>query len=215
MHLTELEIAAFIEKKSSKKQREKVLNHLSICEECYDNFAEVCEILKDMEKFSPQNIGVDYIKKAENLVINTPHIEKNYTNKIKLGFKKYAFVLAVVAFGLSILLFKTEFNVTSVKYRSANNITTLQLLTPQDLSVNNLKQLKFRWKSIRESKYYLFKLYDTIGNTVWEKSTKNIHIELTKKVKLTAGKKYLWQVIAFLDNGKKISSKLYAFTYTQ
>ena len=211
MHLTEIEIATFIEKKSNRKQRENILKHLSSCTKCYDEFAEVYEIINNTTQQSSLSLNENYIKKAEKLVGNAPQTKKHFT----YGNKRVALAFTIAAFAISIILFQTKLGDKSVKYRSANNAVTLRLLTPKDLFVTNSNQLNFRWSSIRKTKYYVFKLYDAIGNTVWKKSIKNIHIDLTKNVKLIAGKKYLWQVSAFLDNGKKINSKLYAFTYTQ
>jgi len=214
MHLTELEIATFIEKKSSKKQREKVLNHLSSCTKCYDEFAEVYEIINNSaQQDSSLSFRENYIRKAENFVGNVPQAKSHFAYGKKSQVKRLALAFTIAAFAISIILFQTKAGSKSVKYRSANNVTTLHLLTPEDLSVTNSNQLNFSWSSIRGTKYYILKIYDTIGNTVFEKSITNIHIQLTKETKLLAGKKYLWQVSALLNNGKKIGSKLYAFTF--
>ncbi len=213
MHLTELEIASFIEKKSNGKQRKKVLNHLNNCQKCYDEFAECFDIFNNPEYNRYHSNSANFIKKAENLVGNVHHAKNHFKKKRKFGTKYFALAFTIAAFGISILLFQTKIDNTNIKYRSANSLITLRLFTPEDLAVTNSKQLNFRWSSIRETNYYILKISDEVGNTVLEKSTKNIHIKLTGKTKLVIGKKYLWQVQSILNNGEKIASKLYAFTY--
>jgi len=213
MHLTELEIAAFIDKKSNKKQREKVLEHLQICSRCYTEFIESYNIVNGDVRQDLLAVTSDHLKVAENLVRKTALKNKLNNRKRNSKIRKFSFAILVLSFIISTLVFKTKLNNTKVEYRSKVSTQQLTLYNPADLSVIDSQHLNFNWSSIRGTNYYIFKIYDTIGDIVFEKPVKSIYIKLTNKLNLARGKKYLWQVIALSNSGKKVGSQLYVFTF--
>ncbi len=215
MHLTELEIASFIDKKSSKKNRSKVLKHLSVCEDCYNSFAEVYEIINEYKTKVPVAFNTQYLSKAYNLVPNKKDTSHFIERKNFFLIKKYALAFTVVAFIFSLTFFENKLNSDHENYRIVENSSALHLFLPEDLSTINSNKIIFRWQTIQKSNYYQLRLYDSIGNTIWSKSTKNIHLELPKNIKLIRHTDYLWQVTAVLENGEKISSNLHAFNYKE
>lgn len=210
------DIISFFKPKTSEKQRSRIIDHITKCFFCAQEFEFILQIQREEEKLI-EGIGkslqskenIEFIKKGAGK--NSNHSSK----RPKLFFPrlswKYALPLLLVAVIISTLLVFQ--NLGKREYRGPDLIK-VRLIEPINGKYSK-SLLVFRWNEFKNSEYYILELYDEALYQIWksDKIIKNKIIlppEVTKS--LDTNKTYFWMVTAFLPDGKKIESEIEEFT---
>jgi hypothetical protein len=195
-------ITACLRGESSKKRRNKIINHIFKCICCQEEFELILELVREEKRFIHD---LDIIIK-----------EKKHRKEKKLfpfqAFRPawiYGFILVIGVVLVSIFVQNIS---EERKYRGAES-NFLTLITPNK-KVTIEKQHEFKWNQVQNSEYYILEIFDESLYPIWESAQiKENHKVLSKEIteKLLIQKKYYWMVTAFLSDGKTIESRLQDF----
>ncbi|UCC40681.1 MAG: hypothetical protein JSV96_04340, partial [Candidatus Aminicenantes bacterium] len=106
-------------------------------------------------------------------------------------------------------------NLEKREYRGTNS-KQIHLIEPINKKCSK-SSLIFKWNFVKNSEYYVLELFDDTLYPVWKsqkifKAQATLPLEISNRLK--KDKAYFWMVIAFLNHGKKIESRLEKFTLT-
>jgi hypothetical protein len=209
------DIISFFKQKTSEKKRSKIIDHVTKCSACAQEFEfmlqtqrEEGKLIEGIGKLLYSKENIEFIKKRASKKIN-------YLNEVRKPFLtrlywKYALpLLAVIAIISFILIFQ---NLGKREYRGPDLIK-VHLIEPINGKYSK-SLLTFRWNEFKDSEYYIIELFDDTLLQIWksDKITKNqavLPAEVTKN--LDTNKRYFWMVTAFLPDGKKIESEIEVF----
>jgi len=213
------EIISFFKSKTSEKQKSRIIEHITKCSSCAQEFEFMLQTRREEGKLIG-GIG-KLLQSKENITAIKKRAGKkiNHTNERRKSFLprlswKYALPLAGVAIIISAFLFFQ--NLGKREYRGPD-LSKIRLIEP--ISGKYSKSLLvFKWNESKDSEYYILELFDETLFQIWksDKITKNQTIlpaELAKS--LNTNKTYFWMVTAFLPDGKKIESEIEEFTLTE
>ncbi len=210
------EIINFFRLKLSEKQKMKIINHITHCYYCAQEFEFILQTLRYEGKLS-EEIGnlIRHEKDKTTLKTRSGKIALNSRKKKKIFIpvlsRKYAILPVAALLIISALIIfqrseKQEFRGT--------NLNQVQLIEPIDGKYSK-SQLVFRWNELKDTEYYILELFGETLLPVWKSNriSKNraaLPNELVKK--LSINKTYLWMVIAFLHDGRNVESEMEEFT---
>ncbi|NIO49562.1 MAG: hypothetical protein GTN73_09050 [Candidatus Aminicenantes bacterium] len=212
------EIISFFISKTSEKQRSKIIDHITKCSFCAQEFELMLQTQRKERKLI-EEIG-NLLQSKENIAAIKKRAGKkiNHTNeRLKLFFPrlswKYAIILAGVAILISTFLFFQ--NIRKREYRGPN-FSRVHLIEPINGKYSK-SLLVFKWNEFKDSEYYIVELFDETLFQIWKsnKISKNqalLPAEVANS--LNTNKIYFWMVTAFLLDGKKIESEIEEFTLT-
>ncbi len=208
-------LKAFFTLKTSEKQKINIIDHVTNCYFCAQEFQLIFSILKYKKKLNEELYGILNPKNDIYGIKRTTKKSISKLVKIKKYFKlffnwKYAYLLfgtAILVLALTIL--KNENN---GEYRTID-FKRIHLVEPLN-EKHSKSLLMFKWKELKGSNYYILDLFDETLLPIWKsnKIFKNF-ISFPQEVikKLDKNKNYYWMITAFLHNGKKIESNIGRF----
>jgi len=212
------EIINFFRSKASEKQRSRIINHITKCSYCAQEFEFMLQTQRQEGKLI-EEVG-QLLQSKENIAAIKKRTGKKI-NYLSEGRKplfprlswKYAFMLAGVA-----IIFSTFFvfqNRGKREYRGSD-LSRVHLIEPINGKYSK-SLLVFKWNEYKSSEYYIIELFDETLFQIWKtnKISKNQAIlpaEIAKR--LNINKTYFWMVTAFLPDGKKIESEIGEFILT-
>lgn len=213
MHISDEKIAELIDGKISKDDLELLLAHAAKCNECFELIAESIRTYKDYQVESLPQLSDEAVKKAEELVrFEEDKVKGRNLFRINKPLPAFAVLIFIVIIGAGTWYY---FNVNQKNistFRAGNSTIELRINNPSDEESLTKDNLVFSWQEIKNAVGYQLTIFDEYGNVIVEKRTKINHIDISNEVRLISGKKYSWQVDAFLPNASKINSKLNVFT---
>jgi len=209
------EIINFFRLKLSENKKIKLIDHITTCCYCAQEFDFILQTLREQEKLNEEIANLlrskNFKKELEKrLKRDVPKLAKLKRIFFPVLSWKYIlpFLMAAIIISVFIIFQKPE----EIGYRD-EYIPQINLIEPI-----NGKYIKFssvfKWTEIKNSAYYILEIFDETLYPVWEsdKILKN-HLILPKEEakKLIKNKSYFWMVTAFLSDGKKIESNLEEF----
>lgn len=198
----------------SEKQKTKIIDHISCCHYCSQEFEFILNT-KRQEKKLIGEIEDLFHSAAETISANTEEKRHRFSWP-KLSWKYVsllAFLTAIIA-SLFVIIF--IFHQHQKEYRSQYQMS-FKLIQPLNNKYSK-SSLTFEWQKIERADYYLLELFDQSLMPVWK--SKKIHktkIFLPRNIvdSLKENKMYFWMVTAYFPDGQKIESRIEAFTLTK
>jgi hypothetical protein len=209
------EIINFFRAKLSEKQKTKIIDHITHCYYCAQEFEFILQTLRYEGKLNEEignlirseNDKTTLKTRAKKIPLNSGKKQKKF---IPVLSWKYALLPFAALLIISALIFfphseKEEFR--------GGNLNQVQLVEPVDGKYSK-SQLVFRWNEVKETDYYMLELFDETLLPVWKNNriSKNralLPTELVKK--LSINKTYLWTVTAFFPDGRRVESDIEEF----
>ncbi len=212
----EIFIKAFLNE-ISLEEKEKLINHVLICEKCKLKFEVMKqlsnELKKRQENFEKEEFSASEERQFKKMAKQRIKELKGEEKRVFFRFVPVKYVTIMV--GLLVILggyfLIHEFHQKEI-FRGEKE-EKLMLIEP----VGKISRLPsvFKWIALKEAEggYYRFQLIDDELNTVWEITVENNKIIVPEDIrnKLMKGKVYIWRVEAFDDNDRKIDSGLKYF----
>jgi len=202
--------------KSSEKEITRIVDHLSNCGDCAREFNFLLEVSRS-EIGLKEDIGkLRYAEKlAEGPKKETKGIFGSWAGQRPLfsrisrstAFSLAGFVAVAITVSL-LMLFRTP-----EKYRTGSG-PQIRLLQPTQERLPSSSVL-FKWKEIRNTKYYRLKLFDGALSPLWEsEEILNDYFVLPNDAAkmLEAGRPYFWMITAHCADGEDILSPLAEFS---
>jgi hypothetical protein len=209
------EIIKFFRLKLSENRKSKLIDHITNCYYCAQEFEFILQTLREQEKLSKE-IGRLFCSKNMRVEIEKG-IKKDAPQSAKKRWIffpflswKYVLPIFVVAIIISaLIIFKKP---EKIEFRD-EHFSQISLIEPI-----NGKYFKpssvFNWTEIKNSAYYILEIFDETLYPVWEsnKISKN-HYTLSGETarKLIKNKTYFWMVTVYFSDGRKIESALEEF----
>jgi hypothetical protein len=197
------DITACIRGKGSKKTRAQIIDHIFQCGYCREEFHFILETIREEKNF---------IHDLSTIIQERGLRKKDKINPLfplRLSWL-YSLILMI---GLVMITFLVKNISEERKYRGGNS-QLLMLISPKK-NTSLGKQLKFEWRPVQKSDYYILEIFDEALYPIWnsDKITVN-HTLLPEKITntLKEQKTHYWMVTAFLSDGKTIESRLQKFT---
>jgi len=212
------EIISFFKSKTSEKQRSRIIDHITKCSSCAQEFEFMLQTRREEGKLI-EGIG-KLLQSKENIAAIKKRVGKkiNYLSEgrqplfPRLSWK-YAFILAGVTIIIS--TFFVFQNIGKREYRGPD-LSQVRLIEPINGRYSK-SFLEFKWNEFKDSQYYILELFDESLFQTWKsnkisKSKATLPAEVAKS--LNINKTYFWMVTAFLPDGKKIESEIVEFILT-
>ena len=208
----EIFIKAFLNE-ISLEEKEKLINHILICQKCKLKFEVMKQLSNELRKrredFEEEKFSASEEKQFRKMAKQRIKELKGEEKRIFFRFVsvKYVAITAGLLFIIVGYFLIYKFHQKEV-YRGGEK-AELRLLEP--IGKISKPPSVFIWTSLKEAEggYYKFKLIDDELNTIWETGVKSNKIILPENIrkKLKKGKTYIWEVEAFSDDDRKIDSK--------
>jgi hypothetical protein len=197
------DITTSIRGKSSKKRTDQLIDHIFQCPYCLEEFQFALETIREEKNF---------INALSTIIQKKELRKKNRTDQIfplRLSWL-YSLILII---GVIIITFLVKNISEESKYRGGD-AHSIMLVKPKTNTPPE-KQLKFEWRYVQNSDYYILEIFDEALYPIWksDKITAN-HIVLSETIMNTLKKQktHYWMVTAFRSDGKTIESRLQDFT---
>lgn len=208
----------FFRTKLSEKQRIGLIDHITNCCYCAQEFEFTTQILRDEKKLIEEIGNIIQNKWIKKTAGKSDKGSLSYLRKRKiLFFPALSWKLSLIIFGAVILISALIIFQNSERrdYRDKNT-QSINLIEPIKGKYSK-SLLVFKWNEYNGSDHYILEIFDETLYPVWEsnKILKNNFVlpdEIAKK--LIGNKTYFWMITAFLADGRKIESKLEEFTVT-
>lgn len=208
-------LKAFFSPKTSEKTKTNIIDHVTNCYFCAQEFQLIFYILRYEKKLNKELFGLLH---PRNEIRGTKRIIKKIISKsaktqkyFQLFFNwKYAFLF----FGTAILILALTIlkNSNNGEYRTID-FELIHLIEPLN-EKHSRSSLLFKWNEFKDSDYYVLDLFDETLLPIWRsrKIFKDF-ISLPNEVVdgLDKNKNYYWMITAFLPNGKKVESNIEGF----
>ena len=185
----------------SKKEKARVVDHLTRCGECAREFEFALETVRAESRLIR---GLGGREELESVCRRRPFY---------LGFSWGLASLLVAVCTAGILFWKLAISPGRETYR-ANAAARLELIQPERDPVK-LAALVFRWKPVSDVQYYIVEVYDEALVPLWKSEpfagNQAVFPESLKE-KLVSGRKYFWMVSGHFAQGDALASPLREFS---
>ena len=184
------------------KRKAKILNHVSHCFHCAEEFDYILNTLRE-EKELNQGIGKTAFGTSAN-------------NSQSSNSRKFLKLVPAVAVLFVVFISIGYFALRYIQDRELRAFRTspLKLEDPVNRSIvaNNFV---FKWAKITKVNYYIIEVFDESLLPIWKSedlysTQKKPPQELVKK--LDINKSYFWMVTAIFPDGKRLESRLEEFS---
>jgi len=199
----------FFRSKLSEKQKLKIIDHITHCGYCFQEFEFILKTLRIEKNLIEKNDTVFRAKKDASV----PRRRQKIFFPI-LSWRYISFLFGVVIIISAVIILA---NIEKSEYRGTN-LNQLHLIEPINRKYSK-SSLIFKWHAVNDSKYYIFELFDQTLYPIWksQKIFKTYALLPHEVVNvLKEHKTYFWMVTAYLNlnEKKKIESHLEKFTLT-
>lgn len=210
-HLTENQIASFIDNKLDASERLSIIEHIVQCDKCYDELLETYTILKNKNEESELQLDKRIRKEALSLGLKTSGGPGSLNFNFRKNRIKFSFGLILTAIVI-VVIFNLNRNENRKQFRDSRANLVLNVITPQESASIDESMLLFEWEKLENVLTYRIKVYNELGNVLVDTSIERNSINLTGKINISKSSKYFWDVGAVYNNGQVITSRLNAFT---
>lgn len=218
-------IINFFSSKLSERQKTKIVDHITTCPECLQEFEFILQTLRyelkinqETKDFSPSEEKISAMRKKFNKIV------ADLRKRMKLFLPKFSFKYGTLIVGVTVItafifivFFKIIFfnsnrtpGIDQIRSKTTSQITLIGPLGEIDPSTS----LSFKWNKLENTEYYILELFDEALILIWksEEILKNKYI-LPENIfkKLGKNKPYYWIITAFSSKEKKAESPLEDF----
>jgi hypothetical protein len=223
LHCPSIEsIYASLKDKKSHRTKNRIIDHISHCRLCLDEFDIIRSIVLQENKTLTDLIHIVPVsQKRDHSLSEEKDIYKIEKQKLSLKFPRLmAFSLGVLAAAFIIIgLFTNRQFIKEMLFPNQNRSPSqneIVLLYPKNDMEYSRSNLQFRWKSIPKSDYYIIDIFDEALLPVWKSSPIfepffKFHVKLPELIK--PKKKYFWMVTAIISNKNKLESDIGFFYF--
>ncbi len=183
-HLSEKQLAAYVNRRLSPEEREAAIEHLAECAECRDEALATARVLRAERARRVKYIGAPVATAAAlglALLVLVPRWPSESTGPV---LREGA---AAVAPG------------ASIGVHSPHNTA-------------QVGQIEFSWQDMGAEVRYRFSLTRSDGGEVWIGATADTSLTLPPDVTLSEGTTYFWWVDALLLNGRSVTTEVQSLT---
>ena len=190
---------------ASKKNKNTVIEHITHCKFCLEEFQFILEIRREKKKLI-QKVSNLYIKPSKNIKTKSVKVHSSFFQKTW----KWAFFAASTFIVLTLIVFikgglNQKFRGTGIDYirliQSTHNKATKA-------------SIEFHWEKMENVEYYIIELFDNTLLPIWKsQQIPNNRASLPNDImeSLTPGENYYWFITGFFPGEAKIESSLERF----
>ena len=208
-------LISFLTSKTSDKQETKIIDHLTNCHFCAQEFQFIIFVYRFERKLNEELYKSLQSKKEKSFLRG--NTKKNdmksfLKQKIVPPFSSWKYAIPILGITITILTLNIIQNYRSKEYRIIDT-KRIQLIEPINIKYSK-SSLIFKWNEYKGSNYYQFELFDETLLSVWksDKIFRNFIILPYETIKdLNIKKKYYWMITAFLPSGEKVESEMAEF----
>lgn len=204
--------------KLSEKQISKLIDHITNCYHCSQEFEFILQTLRQ-EKRLRNEIKDMLLSKKEDASIkqrtkkkNADLLKKLISFYPRLSWKSVPLLLGVI---LAILLSSVLIVFHDQEKEGLRSTEYIQLKLIEPVKGKHQKSLLvFRWEETKSVDYFILELFDESLRPIWKsKKIFNNHIVLPKQFidALSGNKMYFWMVTAYFSDRKKVESRIENF----
>ncbi len=206
---------------ASKKNKNRMIEHISHCSYCMKEFQFILEIYRDEKKLIQKiaQLFDSHSKKSktEKKTLKNPDVlkKKNPFPFLQKTWNRAFFAagaVLIVAGGLA--LYVLIHGGLGQKFRGTN-IDHIMLIKPVH-NKSTRAPVVFQWRKMINADYYILELFDNTLFPIW-KSWKILEnkLELPPDImeNLSSGKSYYWFITGFFPGDRKIESSLEQFIF--
>jgi len=207
---------------SSRRYRIKLINHISHCRFCLDDF----DILRSFLQYEKNTLAeISQIMPTSRKQDGRLREERDgYWQKnkyISIHFRRiiaYSLAMLTIAF-LAIGLFTNRQFLKKVLFSDQNRSplrNELVLLHPECNREHEISSLIFKWKSIPRSDFYIIEIFDETLLPIWKSSPIfEPFFKFPPKIPeiMKHQKKYFWMVTAFKSDKIQLESNINCFYF--
>lgn len=206
MHFTEYDIASYIERTFSKKERKAFEAHLADCSTCAGAVASAVATLREAKQVNLPSLYTDVFEGVKQIV--RPKRTSFFTGVLRVA----AVLAAMVGVGYWIVSMRSS--PEAHQFRPLEGEIRLETLSPSDNADIRSLPVTVQWKSINNVIRYRVSVFTGDGIPLWQEETISTELSVPPPVAFQKGYVYLWKVEAWLTNGSTVSSDLRAFRYS-
>jgi len=210
-HLSEIQIAAFVDNKLTKDERNNLIKHILECEKCYNDILETFLLLGKKPDIGFSELDDKIKKKALSFGANNG----DSINKSKSAFGNYkisiSFALALIIV-FTVVILNVDTSKKEKQFRDNNTSKYVNIISPNEGDIIENENVSFSWDKIDSALLYRVRIYEESGNVLFDTSINKNNIKVPIKIKVKENEKYFWDVQANFSNGNVITSKLNVFT---
>lgn len=187
-HLTNEELAAYLDGAAGPEETARVLAHLDTCESCRE---ETADLLRLLHRRSRQKV-----------------------RRLAVPLAAAAAVAGVLLVGSSLHQQTGRPGAAlraSPAATSAEALAKIHVLAPVSGSIVLPDSLRFAWGAVEEGAVYRLTLTDESGEPVWVQETSGTSLRLPRETELVPGRTYFWFVDVLLANGSTGSTGVVSF----
>ena len=210
MHLTEYEIAKYLDGKANPEEVERIQRHISSCVDCLSLVASSYRLVKSLEKAPKLKPDKKIYAKVKEFVKSPAKPVSFSSIRFSLPVQFALILIAVLA--TVFVIYKLNFMGVS-GFRGGEVNPKALLVEPADNAVVSGKVVTFRWRKLPDVIWYNFKVYRVDGTIVANLLLKKNFVNVSPDTIFTDGTRYLWKVEAVFKNGAHSSSRLRFFVY--
>jgi len=221
---TTKDIIVFFKAKSSEKHKTKIVDHITQCSWCIQEFEFILKTLRYKQILSKQignllisekNISI-VKRKSDRTLFHSRKRQFPFFLRLSWTYALLFFGALIAIFSFIFLLDKFQFQHLRKQEDRGKKIIPINLIEPINRTYAK-SQLVFKWNELKELDYYVLELFDETLIPIWKspKIFKNQFVlpnEVTKE--LIKNKAYFWMVTASFRDGRLIESGVEKFYLT-
>lgn len=212
------EIINLFKSKLSERQKSKIIDHITNCYFCSQEFEFILQTLRQEKKLRDEIRRLILSKKETPLDKRGTEKKVNNLRKKFISFFpqlswKYASLFMGITIIISVVFALIVFHNHEKKDYRGKYFTQIKLIEPVKGKYQK-SLLIFRWEEIKGVEYYILELFDETLLPIWKsKKIFNSHTVLPQKIigSLVENKTYLWMLTAYFPDGMKIESRIENF----
>jgi len=216
------DIINLLRAKLSEKQKSKIIDHITSCYFCSQEFEFILQTLRQEKKLKNEIENLNLNEKRIPLTQKKQETKKpDSPKKISSFYPAWSWKYAPILLGFALIIFLIFSlvifrNHEKKNYRSTAH-TQIKLIKPIK-GIYQKSLLEFRWEEIRSVDYFILELFDESLKPIWKSNRiYNNNIVLPKKfiANLPGDNMYFWMVTAYFPDGKMIESRIEDFVLTK
>lgn len=203
---------------ASKKNKNRMIEHISHCSYCMKEFQFILEIHRDEKKLiqkiaplfdshSQKRLDVQKKKALFPFSFPFPFLQKRWNHAV------FAAGAVLIVVGSLALYFLIQGGLGQ-KFRGTN-IDHIMLIKPVHNKSTRIP-IVFQWKKMIHAEYYILELFDDTLFPIWkswEIHKNKLQLPQETMESLSSGKSYYWFITGFFPGDRKIESSLERFIF--
>lgn len=201
-------IAECLQGQSSKRIKKNLIEHITSCRYCFEEFQLILEIQREEKKLI-QKLNEFFIEHSKKKGAKRKRIYFPFFQKSRI----WAFsACTVLVLGVGLALYIIFIGELKPKFRGTD-IGHIKLIQPVQNKTTKTP-IVFHWGKLENAEYYILELFDEKLFPIW-KSQKNRENKILLPVNITEtlspGKSYYWLITGFVPGERKFESSLEQF----